>query len=553
MRNIYLVLLFLFSTLIGFGQQTVGLFTNTPEAYNGYTLFSPMVNNVVYLIDNCGYEVQRWEQIYRPGLSVYLMDNGDLLRTNRIQSTGFAGGGIGGKLEQRDWNNILVWSYDIADSTQHQHHDIELLPNGNILLIAWEKISRAEAIANGKDPAINFNEVWPDKIIEIKPMGVNSGIVVWEWRFWDHIIQDFDPTKANYGVIADHPELIDVNLPPIGQPNNADWNHSNGIDYNADLDQIIISSRNQSEVFIIDHSTTTAEAASHSGGNSGKGGDFLYRWGNPMNYDRGTINDRQLFAQHNATWIPKGYDDEGKILVFNNGIGRIPTDYSSVDIIDPPVDLNGNYTIGANQPFAPAAAEWSYFDQGFFSVNISGAQALPNGNILICQGFNGIVFEVDKAKNKLWYYISPITTAGPVSQGTSPILGNNLFRAERYGTDFPGFVGKTLTPIAPIELNPFPDSCMIYQDSVLVSIVEPTVPDIQIYPNPVSDYLMIETDLSNEYNATIFDVNGRRIIQRKLKNTTNRLSLGEIPTGIYFIEIKDSNYKKLSIKKLIKR
>ncbi|MFT5802699.1 MAG: hypothetical protein ACI956_002520 [Nonlabens sp.] len=36
------------------------------------------------------------------------------------------------------------------------------------------------------------------------------------------------------------------------------------------MDQIALSVRKMSEVIIIDHSTTTAEAASHNGGNSGK-------------------------------------------------------------------------------------------------------------------------------------------------------------------------------------------------------------------------------------------------------------------------------------------
>lgn len=58
----------------------------------------------------------------------------------------------------------------------------------------------------------------------------------------------------------------------------------NGIDYNPVLDQIALSTHNLNEWYIIDHSTTTAEAATSSGGNSGKGGDLLYRWGNPAAY-----------------------------------------------------------------------------------------------------------------------------------------------------------------------------------------------------------------------------------------------------------------------------
>ncbi|GIR57077.1 MAG: hypothetical protein CM15mP64_4890 [Candidatus Neomarinimicrobiota bacterium] len=41
---------------------------------------------------------------------------------------------------------------------------------------------------------------------------------------------------------------------PLGP--NGDWKHLNSIDYNEDLDQIIISSRHHDEIYIIDHSTT---------------------------------------------------------------------------------------------------------------------------------------------------------------------------------------------------------------------------------------------------------------------------------------------------------
>ena len=57
--------------------------------------------------------------------------------------------------------------------------------------------------------------------------------------------------------------------------------HCNGLDYNSALDQIALSCRGMNEVYIIDHSTTTEEAVGHTGGNAGKGGDILYRWGNP--------------------------------------------------------------------------------------------------------------------------------------------------------------------------------------------------------------------------------------------------------------------------------
>ena len=107
------------------------------------------------------------------------------------------------------------------------------------------------------------------------------------------MIQDFDSSKDNFGVVADNPELMDINaISGGGGPGpgpgpgggGGDWFHVNGINYNAELDQIVFTSRFASEFYIIDHSTTTAEAAGHTGGNSGMGGDFIYRWGNPSNY-----------------------------------------------------------------------------------------------------------------------------------------------------------------------------------------------------------------------------------------------------------------------------
>jgi hypothetical protein len=184
--------------------------------------------------------------------------------------------------------------------------------------------------------------------------------------------------------------------------------------YNPQFDQLMISVHEFSEIWIIDHSTTTAEAAGHSGGRSGKGGDLLYRWGNPAAYRAGGAADQRLFAQHHAQWIAKGLPGEGHLLLFNNGNGRPEGVYSTVDEIVPPADAEGHYHREPGKKFGPEAAAWSFAAPNkteFYSNFISGTQRLPNGNTLICSGASGILFEVTPEKEVVWHYANP-TQAG---------------------------------------------------------------------------------------------------------------------------------------------
>jgi len=208
-----------------------------------------------------------------------------------------------------------------------------------------------------------------------------------EWHAWDHLIQDYDPARDNYGAVVDHPELIDINLNVSGI--QADWNHINSIDYNEEFDQILLSSRNQNEIWIIDHSTTPEEAAGHTGGNSGKGGDILYLWGNPQACHTGNADDQKFFGQHDAQWIEPGCPGEGNILVFNNGQGRPDGTYYSIEEIIPPVANNGSYALTPGYAYGPEEPTWAYNDKNptdFYANHISGVQRLPNGNTLICTG-----------------------------------------------------------------------------------------------------------------------------------------------------------------------
>lgn len=401
--------------------------TDTP-AYEGYNLFAPMASTDTYLMDNDGNIVHTWASGYRPGLSVYLLEDGTLMRTTNRNNTTFNSGGSGGGVEQLDWDGNVVWEYGYSSSEHCQHHDIEVLPNGNVLMIAWEYKTETEAIDAGRNPSLlTEGELWPDTIIEVEPSGASGGTIVWEWHVWDHLVQDYDNTRSNYGAVADHPELVDLNYVQNG---TADWNHINSVDYNAELDQILVSVHNLGEVWIIDHSTTTAEAASHSGGTSGKGGDLIYRWGNPQVYGAGTSSDQQLFVQHDAEWVATGLPGAGNILVFNNGTGRDAGDYSSIEEITPPVDGN-SYTLVEGSAYGPTAPTWSYSSTpttDFYAERISGAQRLPNGNTLICEGPNGRFFEVTEDKLKVWEYDS----------------GDGVFRVDRYGADYAGFDGTEL-------------------------------------------------------------------------------------------------------------
>ncbi len=491
-------------------DRKVGLILNKEGAFEGYTLFTPIFSTTTFLIDMNGKVVHSWESDYPPGQSVYLLENGHLLRTAAIGPRGpvqggrrgnrtFHGGGSGGRVQEFTWEGDLVWDFEYSSRDHLLHHDIERLPNGNILMIAWERKSAEEAMAAGRNPdTLGHEGLWPDHVIEVKPKGKEGGRIVWEWHVWDHLIQEHDSAKDNFGSVADHPELIDINpndwkeiispeerekLAELGylgsgggrdsKRANPDWNHTNSIAYNARLDQIVLSVLGFNEIWVIDHSTTTKEAAGHRGGKSGRGGDLLYRWGNPKAYGAGTEADQRLFAQHDAHWIPRGLRGAGNILVFNNGRGRRGR-YSSVDEIAPPVDEKGRYLHIAGTKFSPAEPVWTYTapnKSDFKSSHISGVQRLPNGNTLICSGETGTFFEITSENEVVWKYVNPVEGkpperpdgfrpgGGPPGRRGAPRRGgpggpeskNPVFKISRYGPDYAGLVGKDLTPGKSVE------------------------------------------------------------------------------------------------------
>ena len=477
-------LICLFESHLSAQTQTVGTFLNNTEAFDGYNLLAPTGSDYTYLVDNCGQLINQWESEYRIALSAYILEDGSLLRTSRLSSDAtppFSGGGTGGRVERYSWEGDLIWSMNWADTLQHQHHDIEWMPNGNLLILGWERHSYAEALEMGKTPNETENDVWCTQITEIQPTGNFGGEVVWQWCAWSHLVQDTDESLPNYAEISDEPRRFNINYTANNGANglNPDWMHSNSIAYNESLDQIMISAAKWNEIFIVDHSTTTAAAM-------GPEGDLLWRYGNPMVYQRGTIEDRTLFFQHNAHWIDEDHPGGGNVLVYNNGRNRPGLEASSVEEITLPEMANGTYPIEDAQPFNPETYSWRYpetLDAEFYSSNVSGAERQPNGNTLIANGQNGVAFEVNPEAEIVFSYVNPITAFGATTQGNDP--GNNgIFRFPRYASNYPGFQGKDMTPGEVLEANSWIMGC----ESEIIDL-EPSYSEA--YPNPFADFTSI--------------------------------------------------------------
>lgn len=464
-----------------------GVRVRTAEACAGYTLIAPLASRSVHLVDLGGAVVHTWETGLAPGGACTLLDDGTLLHAGRPErAQHFRGGSIGGVVRRLAPDGSEVWRYEVDDALRCQHHDVEPLPNGDVLVVAWERVTRDEALALGRRPeGVGPPGLWPDALLQVRPSGPAGGDIVWEWHARDHLVQDVDPELPNFGAPVDHPGRIDVNFdlrepPPstvdatlaaerqrqmaalgyggdddivgserprraparMNRSRTGDWLHTNAVAYDAAHDLIALSSPELSEVLVIDHSTTSAEAASSTGGRRGKGGDILWRWGNPARHGAGDERDQRLFRQHDPSWLAPTPSGALRLLVFNNGSERpFEDDRSAVLELVLPFEPERGFEVPERGPHGPARPAWRYEDAPrFFSAFVSGAQRLPNGNTLVCSGAAGRVFEIDPDGQIVWEYLNPFggEVVAPPHAGTAP--PSALFRAERYAPEHPGIV-----------------------------------------------------------------------------------------------------------------
>ncbi len=532
-------------------SQQVGLKIKKAGIYDGYTLFAPLNSKNTYLINNCGNLIHEWVSEYTPGDEVKLLENGDILRLAKLENNVIDGGGGGGRIEQIDWDSNLKWSFELNNDSLRLHHDFEVLPNNNVLLLVWKAYTKESVIEAGRYPdSIATDVIWSEHLIEVKPIFPDSAEIVWTWDLFDHLVQDLDPTKDNYGVVEEHPELIDINFNTDSGID--DWIHANSISYSEKLDQIIISSRTFSEFWIIDHSTSNLESSSHNGGIYNKGGDILYRWGNPISYKKGQKSDRKLYSQHNVHWINTDISDSNDIMIFNNGNTRNPA-YSSIDRLTVSLDENNNYVLNDDLSYAPLDFNWTYTavpKENFFSRFLSSSQLLENDNILICEGATGRFFEINQEGDILWEYINPVNQDGITNRDfelSGEITGNIAFRVAKYSSDFPAFDNRSLLPSEPVEGKPWfiPDECLI-----AITSTETTSDTelFKIYPNPTTSKVIINFKSVEMNNLKLFNLHGELLLKREgISTITYQLDISEYPQGTYLLVLNNS-YRKLIIR-----
>ena len=188
----------------------------------------------------------------------------------------------------------------------------------------------------------------------------------------------------------------------------AEWTHQNTLNVTPEGD-LVVSFRQTDTVGIVDRAS----------------GEFRWKWG-PGN----------ISHQHNPTML-----GNGSVLIFDNGPHKSGFTHSRVIEVDP--DTN--------------EIAWEYRGDppiSFYSYHISGAERLPNGNTLICEGAPGRIFEVTPGKEIVWEYINPfMARSGYGVGGSTSGLANSVFRAHRYGYDHPALAGKDLDPARYANLN----------------------------------------------------------------------------------------------------
>ncbi len=516
-------LIVLFSAFNSFSQFNLegGIKLNTEEALDGYVLYTNFLGT--FLINNCGEIVNSWDITFANN-HVKLLPSGNLLYQTATN------------LIELDWDGNTIYDYDLTSFDPSISFDYEVVKkqNGNYLSVIRKIYTNAEMLDLGFD-LIEFFPYLIDGVIEVDP---NTNEVVWEWYLTDHMIQNRYPDLENFADPFENPGKLNIYDIQLGDWDDTESFMINGMSYNDDKEQIILSVRKLGEVIIIDNSTTTEEAAGSEGGRYGKGGDAIFRWGNPSNY----IDSNQeqiLFYQHDPSWIEYG-EFAGDISIFNNGFLRNTSGapYSSIEIVRPEVDEDGNFVFDQELGWGPYDPVFRYSEPDtetyFYSDYTSGVKILENENLFVTLGKDAELVEYNKAGDLVWRYVAP--------------QAFYIFRAEKYAKNYPGLLGKELEPMGVVENPPSEYDCMLisHQENLQEN-------GLKVDWSLQVDHLIVESIAEFNGHFEIFDVGGIPVANGELNTQMEIIDLSTLSSGMYFFNIVDSKGRSVLVEKIIRK
>ncbi len=506
------------SSIAGMVFLAAAFFADVSALTDGYIICGTFSGKTTVLLDKDGKTVKTWNHTALNGYSCYLLPNGNLLWSGQANGASPPNAAPkNGILEEIDSTGKTVWTYTLANDSMILHHDMKPMPNGHILATSFQYVTKATAVAAGIQSSLmtaTDKGLLCEKLVEIDPKAAKGKEIVWEWRLLDHIVPQDQA--------ASHPEKFGGGM--ISSLWYGQWMHLNGVDYNPDKDLIVFSSRLLSECYVIDHSTSTQEAKGSTGGKYGKGGDLLYRWGNPKNY--GASGATTIDCLHSTTWIPKGYPGEGDIMFFhNNQQGPTKNEQSQVIEIKPPVDAEGKFIYESGKPFGPAQPTWKYTAASdFYSRFMSSAMRMPNGHTIAHETYpskdippdgtslntNSIIREVDSAGAIIWKYTFP---------------GGNVSKIMYYPSSYAG-VRKLLGLPVGIE----------NQNASVKSLPSPS--SIRTGEGRI--------EFSNVAGCMInlFNLQGKMVRSVNPDNSAFVLQTNDVPHGLYCVKVTSGNRVK---------
>lgn len=264
------------------------------------------------------------------------------------------------------------------------HHDLTMLPNGHMIVIA----SMLKPYTNLAGYSGTTN-VLGDVLIDLD-QNLN---VSWVWSEFDH---------------------LDVNRHPIAFP---DWTHTNAVVYSPADGDLLVSMRHQSWIIKIDYE-------------DGKGsGDILWRLGNGGDFTLkgGTPPEDWFYGQHDPAFASVATSGQFSLAMMDNGYGRITS--------------SGTCTKSGAACYttAPILA----LDEAAKTATITFRKTVPATQFSIWGGSgtqlaNGDM-EYDLCALSDSSEVDEVTTKSPSQPvWTLKVTGENLYRAHRIPSLYPG-------------------------------------------------------------------------------------------------------------------